>query len=97
MVRATLRELTFIWDKRNQDQVLDIIVKEFKPSSRKMANETLNQFMRVITKDAFVRPESVQTLVDLVRESTNVTRPVAAAEVIDFSFLEKAQKQLGLR
>jgi len=37
--------------------------------------------MRVITKDAFVRPESVQTLVDLVRESTNVMPPVAAAEV----------------
>lgn len=54
MVRATLRELTFIWDKRNQDQVLDIIVKEFKPSSRQMADEILNQFMRVITKDAFV-------------------------------------------
>jgi len=54
MVRATLRELTFIWDKRNQDQVLDIIVKEFKPSSRQMADETLNQFMRVITKGAFV-------------------------------------------
>ena len=36
-------------------------------------------------------------LVDLVRESTNVTRPVSVAEVIDFSFLEKAQKQLGLK
>jgi len=61
--------------------VLDIIVKEVKTSSRQMANETLNQLMRVITKDAFVRPESVQTLVDLVRESTNVMPPVAAAEV----------------
>ena len=62
-----------------------------------MANETLNQLKRVITKDAFVRPESIQILVDLVRESTNVTRPVAATEVIDFGFLEKAQKQLGLK
>ena len=97
MVRATLRELTFIWDKRNQDQVLDIIVKEVKTSSRQMANETLNQFMRVITEDAFVRSESVHIRVDLVRESTNVTPPVAAAEVIDFSFLGKAQKKLGLR
>jgi NitT/TauT family transport system substrate-binding protein len=97
MVRATLRGLMFIWDKRNQDQVLDIIAKEFKPTSRQMANETLNQLMRVITKDAFVKIESIQTLVDLVRESTNVTRPVRAAEVIDFSFLEKAQKQLGLK
>ena len=57
----------------------------------------LTQLMRVISKDASVRPESVQTLVDLVRESTNVTRPVAAAEVIDLSFLERTQKQLGLK
>jgi NitT/TauT family transport system substrate-binding protein len=97
MVRATLRGLIFIWDKRNQDQVLDIITKEFKPTSRQMANEMLNQVMRVITKDASVKTDSIQTLVDLVRESTNVTRPVAAAEVIDFSFLEKAQKQLRLK
>jgi NitT/TauT family transport system substrate-binding protein len=97
MVRATLRGLMFIWDKRNEDQVLDIIAKEFKPTSRQMADETLHQLMRVITKDAFVKIESIQTLVDLVRESTNVTRPVRAAEVIDFSFLEKAQKQLGLK
>jgi len=93
MVRATLRELTFIWDKRNQDQVLDIIVKEFKPSSRQMADETLNQFMRVITKDAFVSLNPSKLLSIVVRESTNVTRPVAAAEVIAFSFLEKAPKQ----
>jgi UDP-2,3-diacylglucosamine pyrophosphatase LpxH len=29
MVRATLRGLSFIWDKGNEDQVLDIIAKEF--------------------------------------------------------------------
>jgi len=81
MVRATLRELTFIWDKRNQDQVLDIIVKEFKPSSRQMADETLNQFMRVITKDAFVSLNPSKLLSIVVRESTNVMPPVAAAEV----------------
>ncbi|MGN6719651.1 MAG: hypothetical protein ACTHLX_19950 [Candidatus Binatia bacterium] len=61
-----------------------------------MANDTLNQLMRVLTKNAFVKTESIQALVDVVRESTNVTRPVAATEVVDFSFLEKAQKQLGL-
>jgi hypothetical protein len=32
-----------------------------------------------------------------VRESTNVTRLVAAAEVIGFSFLEKAQRRLRLK
>jgi len=77
--------------------MLDIIVKEFKPTSRQMASDTLTQVMRVMTRDASVSPQSIQTLVDLVRESTGVSRPVAAAEVIDFSFLEKARKQLGLK
>ena len=96
MVRAILRGLMFIWDKKNQDQVLDIIMKEFRPPSRQMANETFNQLMRVITKDAFVKPESIQVLIDLVRESSKVTRPIAVSQVFDSSFVETVRKELGL-
>ena len=97
MVRATLRGLQFLWDKKNQEQVLDIIMKELKPPSRQMASETLGHVMRVITKDAFVKPESIQVLIDLVRENSKVTRPVPVKEVVDSTFLEKAQRELGLR
>jgi NitT/TauT family transport system substrate-binding protein len=97
MVRATLRGLMFIWDKKNQDQVLDIIMKEMKPISAAMAKESFGQVMRVITKDGSVKPDSIQVLIDLVRENTKVTRPVPVSQVTDFSFLEKAQRELGLR
>jgi NitT/TauT family transport system substrate-binding protein len=97
MVRATLRGLMFLWEKKNQDQVLDIIMKEMKPISPQMAKESFGQVMRVITKDAAVKPDSIQVLIDLVRENTKVTRPVPVNQVFDSTFLEKAQKELGLR
>ncbi|MBM2804383.1 MAG: transporter substrate-binding protein [Deltaproteobacteria bacterium] len=97
MVRATLRGLAFSWDKRNHDQVIDIIMREMKPISSSLANESLEQVMRVITKDGSVKPESIQVLIDLVRENAKVTRPVTVNQVVDFTFLEKAQKELGLR
>ena len=61
-----------------------------------MANETFRHLMRVLTRDASVRPESIQFLIDLVRENTKVTRPVAVAQVVDYSFVEKARRELGL-
>jgi hypothetical protein len=50
----------------------------------------------VLTKDAYVKPESVQVLVDLARESAKVTKPIAAADVVDYSFVDKARKELGM-
>ena len=97
MVRATLRGLAFSWDKRNHDQAIDIIMREMKPIGVALANESLGQVMRVITKDGSVKAESIQVLIDLVRENAKVARPVAVNQVVDFSFLERAQKELGLR
>jgi hypothetical protein len=54
------------------------------------------QVSRVLTKDASVSPESVQVLIDSQRENAKVTRPITVAEVVDYSFLEKARKELGI-
>ena len=96
MVRATLRGLQFIWDKNNQEAVTNILMKQWKVSDRKMAAEMARQVNRVLTKDAYVKPESVQVLVDLARESAKVTKPVNAMDVVDYSFLDKARKELGI-
>jgi hypothetical protein len=77
--------------------VIDIIMREMKPISSSLANESLGQVMRVITKDGSVKSESIQVLIDLVRENAKVTRPVMVNQVVDFTYLEKAQKELGLR
>ncbi|MGH7767096.1 MAG: ABC transporter substrate-binding protein [Candidatus Binatia bacterium] len=96
MVRATLRGLQFVWDKGNQEAVTNILMKQWKVGDRRMAGEMARQVDRVLTKDASVKPESVQVLVDLARASAKVSRPVSAAQVIDYSFVEKARKELGL-
>ena len=96
MVCATLRGLQFVWDKNNQEAVTSILMKQWKVNDRKMAGEMSRQVSRVLTRDAYVKPESVQVLVDLARENAKVTKPVSAAEVVDYTFLDKARKELGI-
>jgi len=96
MVRATLRGLQFVWDKNNAEAVTNVLMKQWKVSDRKMAAEMSRQVGRVLTKDAYVKPESVQVLIDLARESAKVTKPVTVADVVDYSFLDKARKELGI-
>jgi hypothetical protein len=50
---------------------------------------------RVIAKDAVVSPVSVQLLIDLARESAKVPRAIRIDEVVDFSFVDRARKELG--
>jgi len=38
----------------------------------------------------------VQVLIDLARESAKVAKPVAVADVVDYSFVDKARKELGI-
>ena len=96
MVRATVRGLQFIWDKNNQEAVTDILMKQWKVTDKRMAAEMFRHVSRVLTKDAYVKPESVQVLVDLARDSAKVTKPIAVSEVVDYSFLNKARKELGI-
>jgi NitT/TauT family transport system substrate-binding protein len=96
MVRATLRGLQFVWDKNNQEAVTSVLMKQWKVNDRKMAAEMSRQVSRVLTKDASVKPESVQVLIDLARDSAKVTKPVSVLEVVDYSFLDKARRELGM-
>jgi NitT/TauT family transport system substrate-binding protein len=96
MVRATLRGLMFVNDPKNREAVIDILMKQWKLTDRKMAAETLRHVSRVLTKDAVVKPESVQVLIDLTRESAKITRPVSVSQVVDYSFVDRARKELGL-
>jgi NitT/TauT family transport system substrate-binding protein len=96
MVRATLRGLLFIADAKNRDEIVQIIMKQHKVNDRKLAEQMLGYSQRVITKEAQVTNEEIQFLIDLMRTTAKVTRPVTVEQVVDFSFLEKARKDLGL-
>jgi len=96
MVRATLRGLLFVTDEANREQARDIMMKQWRVSDQKLAAEMLGYLKRGLAMDAVIAPEAVQYFVDLTRESSNVTQPISGAQVVDFSFLEKARKDLKL-
>jgi NitT/TauT family transport system substrate-binding protein len=95
IVRATLRGLFFVSDKKNKDASLDIIMKTWPIKSRAMAGEMYDYMVRVMLRDGSVNMNGLQALVDQQRESAKVTEPVNASQVIDYSFVEKARKELG--
>src|SRR5258706_4935463 len=95
MVRATLRGSRFVTDDANRDQARDIMMKQWRISDTKLAGEMLGYLNRGLAKDAVITTEAVQYFVDLTRETSNVTQPISAGQVADFSFLEKARKDLA--
>ena len=97
MVRATLRGLQFVWDKNNNEAVTNILMKQWKVNDRKMAAEMSRQVGRVLTRDAYVKPESVQVLIDLARDSAKVTRPVYGSGSRRLQFLGQSAQGVGNR
>jgi NitT/TauT family transport system substrate-binding protein len=96
MVRATLRGLQFVWDPSNREALIDVVGKQWKVNDRQLAAEMIKHVGRVLTKDAFIKPESVQVLIDLQRQNAKVARSVTVADVVDYSFVDKARKELGI-
>lgn len=96
VVRAQLRSVVYLLDKSHQPEIVDMIMKRWKLSDRKMAEAIFHDVARVIGKDAVVTQASIQSLIDSARESAKVTRPIKIEEVVDFSFVERARKELGL-
>jgi len=96
MVRATLRGLLFISDTKNRGEIVQFIMKQHKVNDRKLAEQMLRYAERVVAKEAQVKPEEVQFLIDLMRNNAKVSRPVSVEQRADLSFLDKARKELGL-
>ena len=95
MVRAALRALNFVLEPRNRDEVINIVMKQWKLTDRRIATEMLRQFNRGMARDLMAKPEGMQLMIDLVREDSKVTQTFTIAQVVDYSFLEKARRDLG--
>jgi NitT/TauT family transport system substrate-binding protein len=96
MVRATLRGFIFSLDPRNREEVILIIMKQWRLTDRRLAGEMLKQFGRGIIRDMSIKPEGMQLMIDLVREDSKVAQPFSASQIVDFSFLERARRELGV-
>jgi len=96
MVRATLRGFLFSLEPRNREEVILIIMKQWRLTDRRLAGEMLKQFGRGIIRDMSIKPEGMQLMIDLVREDSKVAQPFSASQIVDFSFLERARRELGV-
>jgi len=96
MVRATLRGFIFSLDPRNREEVILLIMKQWRLTDRRLAGEMMKQFGRGIIRDMSIKPEGMQLMIDLVREDSKVAQPFSASQIVDFSFLERARRELGV-
>jgi len=95
MVRAALRALYFALEPRNRDEVINIVMKQWKLTDRRIATEMLRQFNRGMARDLMAKHEGMQLMIDLVREDSKVTQPFSVSQVVDYSFLDKARRDLS--
>jgi hypothetical protein len=70
------------------------MMKQWRVSDGKLAAEILGYLKRGFAKDAVVSQEAVQYFIDLTRESSNVAQPISAGQVVDFTFLDRARREL---
>jgi hypothetical protein len=56
----------------------------------------LRQFKRGVARELMAKPEGMQLMIDLVREDSKVAQPFTIAQVVDYSFVEKARRDLGV-
>jgi len=96
MIKGTLRGLMFSMDPRNREEVINIIMKQWKLADRKLASEMLRQFGRGVARDMTAKPEGMQLMIDLLRQESKVTQPFTVAQIVDYSFLEKARRELNV-
>jgi hypothetical protein len=71
-------------------------MKNWGIKNRAMASEMYDYMAKAMLRDAAINMNGLQALVDQQRESAKVAEPVNAAQVIDYSFVEKARKELGM-
>jgi hypothetical protein len=96
MVRASLRGLLFSLDNRNREEVINIILNQWKLTDRRLAGEMLKQFGRGATRDMLAKPDGMQLMINLVREDSKISQPFTVAQIVDYSFLEKARRDLNV-
>jgi hypothetical protein len=76
--------------------VINTVLKQWKFTDRRLAEEMLRQLSRGVTRDMSAKPEGMQLMIDLVREDSKVSQPFTVAQIVDYSFLKKVRRDLNL-
>ncbi len=94
MVRAFVKSLLFL--QKEKAKVAEMISKEWNIDSD-LAQRSYQSTAKTLSLDGSVNEEAVRRVVEQTLATTKQQKQVPLSQVIDFSFLRRAQEELGIR
>jgi NitT/TauT family transport system substrate-binding protein len=87
-VRATLRGIAYY--RQNRSESLKFIAKELRMADESLAAQMFDWHQTVLADEGRPNQTWINGVLDFTRKSLEVNTPIAAEQVFDFSFVEKA-------
>jgi NitT/TauT family transport system substrate-binding protein len=94
VIKATIRANRFIRD--NRDEAVRTLIGWGKVE-REFAYASYDALRNLFNADGAVPEDGLKLVIEQTRRSNKVAREVAPSEVVDLSFLGKAQAELGIK
>jgi NitT/TauT family transport system substrate-binding protein len=94
MIKATIRANRFIRD--NRDEAVRTLIGWGK-IERDFAYASYDALRNLFNADGAVPEDGLKLVIEQARRSAKITREVAAADVVDLTFLREAQSDLGIK
>jgi len=94
MIKAGIRANRYL--RGNRDGAIQVMM-EWGKTDREAAVNTYDSTWRIFSEDGGMTESGLKLVIDQAKQSMNLDRPVAVAEVAEFSLVREAQKELGIK
>ena len=94
MVRGFVKSLVYL--QREKTKVAQLIAKEWNIDPD-LAQRSYQSMVKTLSLDGSASEEAVRKVVEQTLATTKQQKQVALSQVVDLSFLHKAQEELGIR
>ncbi len=94
MVRAFVKSLVFL--QKEKSKVAEMISKEWN-IDLDLAQRSYQSTVKTLSADGSANEEAVRKVIDQTLAANKQQKPVPLSQVMDLSFLRRAQEELGLR
>jgi NitT/TauT family transport system substrate-binding protein len=94
MIKAGIRANRYV--RQNRDGAIQVLM-EWGKTDREAAGNTYDSTWRIFSEDGGMTESGLKLVIDQAKQSMNIDRPVAVADVADLSLVREAQRELGIK
>jgi len=94
VIRAIVRANGFI--RRNRDGAIQVLISWTK-TKPEFAAAAYQSSVGFFSQDGTIPEDGLRIVVENLKKSMNITRPVTLSEVFDGALLAEAQRELGIK